>query len=99
MASNVNDKVYSSLYCQACGAANPTQATRCFACDEPLFTLTGGARISTNPLTGLLLPDVIIQQRYRILEVVSSNDVSTVYKVEDILLGNRLVALKDWSLD
>src|SRR6266446_162583 len=57
MASNVNDKVYSSLYCKVCGAANPTQATHCFACREPFSNIIGGSGASTNPLTGLLLPD------------------------------------------
>src|SRR6266851_2819574 len=64
MARNINVHVSSSLYCQACGAANPVLATHCFACSEPLSTLTGGTGTTTNPLTGLLLPEVIMQQRY-----------------------------------
>jgi eukaryotic-like serine/threonine-protein kinase len=94
LASNVNN-VSSSIYCKACGAANPVQASHCYACQQPLSNVTTGNGARTNPLTGLLLPDVILYQRYRIREVLSTGDVSTVYKAEDIQLSNRLLALKE----
>jgi Tol biopolymer transport system component/tRNA A-37 threonylcarbamoyl transferase component Bud32 len=95
MAGNVNINVSSSWFCQACGASNPAQATHCLACLEPLSTVSGGTSATTNPLTGLLLPEVIIQQRYRVLDVLSTGTVSTIYKAEDIQLGNRMVTLKE----
>ena len=95
MAGNVNVNVSSSGFCQACGATNPAQATYCLACREPLSTVSGGTSASTNPLTGLLLPGVIIQQRYRILDVPSAGTLSTIYKAEDMQLGNRMVTLKE----
>src|SRR5260370_14523881 len=94
MERNINAHVSSSMYCQACGAANPVQAARCFACDEPLSTPTGGTGTTTNPLTGLLLPEVVMQQRYRILEVLSTGEVSTLYNAEDTRLDNHLIPLK-----
>ena len=95
MAGNVNINVSSSGFCQACGAANPAQATTCHVCREPLSDLSGGTSVTTNPLTGLLLPEVIVQQRYRILAVMITGTVSTVYKAEDIQLGNRVITLKE----
>jgi WD40 repeat protein len=55
----------------------------------------GGSGASTNPLTGLLLSNGMVQQRYRVLDVLSTDAISTVYKAEDTLLGNRFVTLKE----
>ena len=95
MAGNVNINVSSSAYCKACGATNPAQATHYLVCREPLSTVSGGTSATTNPLTGFLLPEVIVQQRYRILDVLSTGTASTVYKAEDIQLGDRVVTLKE----
>lgn len=83
------------MYCQACGAAHPAQATQCIVCGEPLSTVPGGNSATTNPLTGLLLPDVLVHQRYRILETLQTDEINTLYKAEDIQFGNRVVALKE----
>lgn len=95
MARNVNDSVSSSRYCQACGAANPVLAAVCAACQQPFSQGTAGGGASTNPLTGLLLPAVVLYQRYRVLEVLDTDEVSTIYKAEDIQLGSRDVLLKE----
>jgi WD40 repeat protein len=95
MAGNVNVNVSSSGFCHACGATTPAQATYCLACREPLSIVSAGTSATTNPLTGLLLPEVIIQQRYRILDVLSTGTVSTLYKAEDMQLSNRMVTLKE----
>ncbi|HJT58057.1 MAG TPA: protein kinase [Ktedonobacteraceae bacterium] len=95
MAGTVNANVSSSIYCRACGAANPPQSTHCHACGESLSIAMGSGGSATNPLTGLLPPDVIMYSRYRILAVLSTSEVSTVYKAEDTQLGNRLVQLKE----
>src|SRR6516165_10695994 len=95
MAGNVNINVSSSGFCQACGAANPAQAIHCVVCREPLSTLSSLTSATTNPLTGLLLPEIIIQKRYRILAVLITGSVSTIYKVEDIQIGNRVITLKE----
>ena len=95
MASKVNNNFSSSSYCKACGAVNPAQATHCFACHEPLSNATAGNAATTNPLTGLLIPAIIIHQRYRILDVLSTGEVNTVYKAEDTQLGKRIIALKE----
>jgi len=78
MAGNVNINVSSSGFCQACGAANPAQATHCPVCHEPLNDPSGVTSTTTNPFTGLLLSAVILQQRYRILSVLSTGTVSTI---------------------
>ncbi len=58
-------------YCTACGAANQAQDAFCFACGRPLRASlpspqypVGGSATSTS--TGLLPPNLLLKQRYRI---------------------------------
>src|SRR5947209_7467207 len=82
----------SALYCKACGAANPAQATHCFACDTAFPTAPCG--MMTRPLVGLLVPGFLLQ-RYEILAVLSQDAKRATYKAEDTQLGNRLVTIKE----
>src|SRR5438105_87709 len=69
----------SPFYCNNCGAANQKQANYCFYCEEPLFAPA---------------KEILIKQRYRLLGSVGQGGFGAVYRAEDTLCGNRLIALK-----
>ncbi len=80
----------SDRYCSACGAANPSAAASCFACGRSLKI--------TVPLPQDVSNQTLLQQRYRILAQLGKGGSSAVYKAEDTLLNDRLVAIKAISL-
>lgn len=41
MASNVDDKIFFSIYGEVYGTVNPTQATQCVARHEPFGRMEG----------------------------------------------------------
>ena len=75
----------SSLYCHACGAANATDSSVCFACKQPL-------QIAANENTALL------QDRYRILTQVGKGGFGAVYRAEDTKQRGNIVAIKQINL-
>src|SRR5260370_1270087 len=87
--------VPSTLYCINCGAANLAQAKFCFGCGQSLLTSVAPRGVSS--LTGLLVHDHILDQRYRIISQVGRGGFGAVYKSIDLKSGNRLVAVKEMS--
>ena len=94
--------VPSQRYCTRCGAANQAQDAFCFACGQPLqvtstsqqYPLAGSVNTTS---TGLLTPNLLLKQRYRILDTVGKGGFGAVYKTEDVQLGNRHLAVKEMS--
>jgi len=94
--------VPSGRFCTACGAANQAQDAFCFNCGLPLratipssnYVVAGS---TPSSLTGLLPPNLLLKQRYRILSQLGRGGFSAVYKAEDIQFGNRLLAVKEMS--
>src|SRR5438045_5310926 len=85
----------STLFCDTCGAANRAQAAFCSACGRPLHTAARGTISRT--LTGLLVQQHMLKQRYRILGQIGKGGFGAVYKVADTRFGNRLLAIKEMS--
>jgi len=83
----------STRSCKACGNTNLSQAAFCMICGEPMEE----SAISPRNLTGLLLQDQLLKQRYRILAQLGRGGFAAVYKAEDVQFGNRLVAVKEMS--
>ena len=92
----------TTIYCATCGAANPPDAARCFACGNPpqvntrsefipAVTAPSGARSSA------LSSYQLLKQRYHLLRQVGTGGFGAVYQAQDTQLGNRLVAVKEMS--
>jgi eukaryotic-like serine/threonine-protein kinase len=92
----------SDIFCTACGAANQAQDSFCFACGRPLKASTSTPNYSVSKsgistLTGLLIPHHLLKHRYSIISEVGKGGMGAVYKAEDTLFHNRLVAVKEMS--
>jgi WD40 repeat protein/tRNA A-37 threonylcarbamoyl transferase component Bud32 len=85
----------SPIYCTNCGAPNQAQAKFCFGCGQSLQSVLPAS--STSYPTGLLLSNHLLKQRYRIRSQAGKGGFAAVYKAEDTLFGNRLVAVKEMS--
>ncbi|GLV60402.1 hypothetical protein KDH_72220 [Dictyobacter sp. S3.2.2.5] len=82
-----------TLQCGSCGAENGVQAAFCQQCGQPLSststTATGGVQ------TRLLPDDVLLNDRYRIVDRAGTGGFGAVYKAADTRFGDRPVAIKE----
>src|SRR5579875_417458 len=76
------------IYCSICGAANPSGATLCFACRQPLSTAQDEDADEQKLLRG----------RYRLLLPVGTGGFGAVYKALDTWTQGRFVAIKQINL-
>lgn len=76
------------IYCSVCGAANPSGATLCFACRQPLSTVKDEDADEQKLLRG----------RYRLLLPVGTGGFGAVYKALDTWTQERFVAIKQINL-
>src|SRR2546425_9356012 len=83
------------LYCTSCGAENSIQAKFCFGCGQSLQTSVAAPAVGS--LTGLLVHDHVLKQRYRVISRVGRGGFGAVYKATDLQFGNRFVAIKEMS--
>lgn len=97
----------NALFCDECGAANTSEASKCFACKQPLLVspvwlpvLPVGQQGALAPPAGAdpLPPGFLLVQRYRIISQVGQGGFGVVYKARDRNQKNRLVAIKQINL-
>lgn len=99
----------SALFCDICGAALPAQATSCAVCrqyfgtslPQPLFTAIQTS-LPAPPMAapaGATRPGSLLAQRYMIISQVGQGGFGAVYKAKDCNERNKLVAIKQISLN
>lgn len=88
-------RTFTSLFCENCGAANDAQATSCCFCGQ---TLEQPQPVLYDADNGSLLPNTLLQGRYRILKPLAQSSMGTVYRAQDITLSSRPVAIKEMNL-
>jgi serine/threonine protein kinase len=90
---------YYACICAACGTANPMASVLCWACGKQLFVSSTTVSVSSAPP---LLPsplEGLLKQRYRVLSIVGKGGMGTVSIGKDLHMGNRLVAIKEMTLN
>lgn len=83
IASEFIGMVITSQYCPSCGAHNPIDADICFACNHDLHAP---------------VHDVLLHNRYHLLQQVGKGGFGAVHKAEDTHEQKRLVAIKQINL-
>lgn len=83
----------SLMLCDHCGASNRSYARFCTSCGKRLLTVN----TPVHSLTGMLSPNVLLGQRYRVVKLIGQGGMGAVYLVEDLRLRRALRAAKELS--
>ena len=97
------------LFCEQCGAANTTEATVCFACQQSLQPSVSASPVPSPILPSptlspsgataqRLLPGSLLNGRYKIMHEVGQGGFSVVYAAQDTHQKHKRVAIKQISL-
>ncbi len=89
----------SPLYCDACGAANQTQATLCWACGQLLAASTEHTvSASSLPAEQPAPLPALLAGRYRIMSMIGTGGFGAVYEAQDMRRNDAPVAIKSINL-